>query len=80
MALSIRDPRAAKLAKRLASQRGTTMTAAIIQALEAELAREKSKAPLHERLLAIAKEFDEATGPAKRPPMTKKEIDDMWWR
>ena len=44
--LSIRDPRAAELAKQLAAQRKTTMTEAIIVALENELKRERETLPL----------------------------------
>src|SRR6266704_2691535 len=54
--LSIRDPRAAALAKELARRRGTSMTAAIISALANEIRRDKEHeaAPLADRLAAIA--------------------------
>jgi hypothetical protein len=52
--LSIRDPRAAELAKELAAHRKTTMTEAIIVALENELQRERDKLPLPDRLARLA--------------------------
>lgn len=42
MALHIRDERAATLARRLAKRRGTTMTRAVVEALQSALEREKS--------------------------------------
>ena len=47
MALHIRDERALKLAKKLAARRGTTMTQAVVDALQGALAREER--PLAER-------------------------------
>ncbi len=41
MPLNIRDPRAAELAKELAARRKITMTAAIIEALQNEIKRER---------------------------------------
>ena len=52
MALHIRDERAGKLAKKLAARRGTTMTQAVVEALQGALAREER--PLAERLAEIA--------------------------
>ena len=75
--LSIRDPRAAELAKRLAAQRKTTMTEAIIVALENELKREREKLPLPERLARLAEEARQLVGPGGRDA-TKHEIDEMW--
>ena len=54
MALHIRDERAVKLAKKLAARRGTTMTQAVVDALQGALAREAR--PLAERLAEIARE------------------------
>jgi antitoxin VapB len=63
----------------LAKKRGTTMTAAIVQALENELAREREEIPLAERLLALADETRRmARGPGRE--VTREEIDDMWTR
>ena len=53
MALHIRDERAGKLAKKLAARRGTTMTQAVVEALQGALAREER--PLAERLAEIAR-------------------------
>jgi antitoxin VapB len=75
--LSIRDPRASALAKELASKRKTTMTDAIVTALENELRRECDKIPLVERVDAITRRLASQAGPNGRK-MTKDEIDDMW--
>ncbi len=44
--LNIRDPRARELARELASRRKTSITAAVIEALEHELVREREAIPL----------------------------------
>jgi antitoxin VapB len=75
--LSIRDPRAAELAKELAAKRKTSMTEAIIVALENELRREREKIPLPERLAKLAEKARALAGSNPRD-MTKDEIDDMW--
>ena len=75
MPMSIRDPRAAELAKKLAARRNVTMTAAIIQALEAELARDER--PLAERVQEIVDDLKRIAGPNGRV-MSKDEIDAMW--
>ena len=79
MSISIRDPRAADLARKLATRRKTTMTAAIIHALEAELEREerRDRRPLAERVREIADRVKAMSGPNGRV-MTKEEIDEMW--
>ncbi|WP_181702142.1 type II toxin-antitoxin system VapB family antitoxin [Chthonobacter albigriseus] len=77
MPLSIRDARAATLARDLARRRGTTMTAAIVQALENELKREKEAVPLAERLSALAARAKAMSGPNPRP-MSKDERDALW--
>lgn len=77
MPLNIRDPRAAELARDLARRRGTTMTQAIIGALEAEIERERAEKPLTERLLAIANHLHAKARPGGRR-MTRDEIDDLW--
>jgi antitoxin VapB len=76
MPLNIRDPRAAELARDLARRRGTTMTQAIIGALEAEIERERAEKPLAERLLAIANHLHAKARPGGRR-MTRDEIDDL---
>lgn len=77
MALNIRDPRAAELARQLAAKRKTTMTGAIVAALENELRREHEKTPLHERLSKLAGRAKALAGPRGRQ-MSKEEIDAMW--
>ena len=75
--LSIRDPRAAELAKQLAARRKTTMTEAIIVALETELKRERESVPLPARLARLAKKARELAGPKGRD-VPKEEIDEFW--
>ena len=75
--LSIRDPRAAELAKRLAAQRKTTMTEAIIVALENELKRERETLPLADRLARLAEKARQLAGSHGRE-VSKDEIDEFW--
>jgi antitoxin VapB len=77
MALSIRDPRAAELARKLAFKQGTTMTTAIIKALENQLARDNQELSVSEKLSALSKRALAMAGPNRRE-MTKEEIDDLW--
>jgi antitoxin VapB len=77
MPLTIRDPRAAELARTLAARRGTTMTEAVITALEAEIERDRQHLPVAERLLAHARAMVANAGPNRRE-VTKDEIDAMW--
>lgn len=74
--LTIRDPRAAELARRLADARGSTMTRVVIQALEQEIAREKQSRPLSERLSGLARRAAALAGPGARA-MTQDEIDAL---
>lgn len=76
MALHIRDDRAATLARRLAKLKRTTMTRAVIEALEAALKREKR--PLAERLDEIAREVEGLGNRALGHTPTKQEIDELW--
>lgn len=76
MALHIRDDRAAKLAKKLAARRGTTMTRAVVEALEGALAREAR--PLAERLDEIARAAERLGNRARGRTPTKQEIDALW--
>ena len=76
MALHIRDERALKLAKKLAARRGTTMTGAVIEALESALKREER--PLAERLDEIAREAERLGDRARGRTPTKQEIDELW--
>jgi len=77
MPLNIRDPRASELARDLAQRRGTSMTTAIISALENELTREKAKPPLAQRVRQISNQLM-AGAAGKRRNLTKSEIDEMW--
>jgi len=74
--LTIRDPRAEVLARRLAELRQTTMTRAVVTALEQELRRERAATPLALRVGAIAKKATAMAGPKGRV-MTKDEIDEL---
>ena len=77
MPLNIRDPRASQLARDLAARRGTSMTKAIIGALENELTREKAKQPLAQRVRQISSVL-KAGAQGGRRKLTKTEIDEMW--
>ncbi|MGH6672996.1 MAG: type II toxin-antitoxin system VapB family antitoxin [Xanthobacteraceae bacterium] len=76
MALHIRDDRAAMLARRLARRKGTTMTRAVLEALEGALAREER--PLRERIAEIANEAERLGNRARGHTPTKQEIDELW--
>jgi antitoxin VapB len=75
--ISIRDPEVGELAKQLADLRKTNMTEAIGHALRAELARERDKRPLRERLAELAARARAEAGPNPRD-VTKEDIDAMW--
>lgn len=77
MNLQIRDPKAHALARELAARRKTSMTEAVIAALEAELRRESERRPLAERARTIAGEL-RARSKGEGRDMTKDEIDAMW--
>jgi antitoxin VapB len=77
MPLNIRHPRASELARDLALRRGTSMTKAIIGALENELTREKAKPPLAERVRQISSDLISSSA-SRRRKMTKTEINKMW--
>jgi len=64
--LTIRDPRAAALAKQLAEVRQTTMTQAVVTALENELRQGREAAPLPVRLRALGKKATAMAGPKAR--------------
>ncbi len=74
-----RDPRAAELAKELAARRKITMTAAIIEALQNEIKRERDKVPLRERLAQLALTARALAGRNGRA-VPRSQIDDMWSR
>jgi antitoxin VapB len=74
--LTIRDPRAAALARQLAKARHTTMTQAVVTALENELRQDRETAPLHVRLRALGEKAKAMAGPRARE-MTRDEIDEL---
>ncbi len=76
MPLHIRDERAAKLARRLATRKGTTMTQAVVTALEHALAQEAR--PLRERIADIARDAARLANPKRARAVEKGEIDDLW--
>ena len=76
MPLYIRDDRAATLARRLAKRKGTTMTQAVVDALESALKREER--PLAEVLAEIADDIKRQGDPKRGRPVTKQEIDELW--
>ena len=76
MALHIRGERAAKLARRLADRRGISMTDAVIEALEAALAR--GERPLAERLAEIATDAKRLADPRRQRAAGKRDVDLLW--
>lgn len=76
MALHIRDDRAAALARRLAKRKGTTMTRAVVEALESALKREER--PLVERIAEIARDAERMGDRPHGRVVTKEEIDELW--
>lgn len=74
--LTIRDPRAAKLARRLAEIRKTTVAEVVVTALEHELRRERYAIPVAGGLDALARKAKTMAGPGARE-MTKDEIDAL---
>jgi hypothetical protein len=76
MALNIRDERAAKLARRLADRTGTSMTEAVIRALEAALTR--GERPLVERLAEIAADAKRLADPRLARPAGRRDADALW--
>ncbi|MDW6020504.1 type II toxin-antitoxin system VapB family antitoxin [Mesorhizobium sp. BAC0120] len=77
MNLQIRNPRAYELAKKLAEKHNTTMTDAVIEALEDKLKSEAGEKPLWERIQPILERVRSRSQPGGRD-LTKDEIDAMW--
>ena len=75
--LNIKDPRAARLARALATRLGTTITEATIAALKAELDRQSSDLPLEERIQKIVSDLH-AKSPGQVKPTTREETDALW--
>jgi hypothetical protein len=76
MALHIRDNRAALLAKQLAERKGTTMTHAVVTALEGALAQEAR--PLRERIADIARDAALFGKPRRGGAVKKRVINNLW--
>ena len=77
MPLQIRDERASRLARELANRLHTTMTEAVVRALENALAAEKKKESVAEAARRVADDLRaRARGPGR--DLTKDEIDDLW--
>ncbi|MBV1700601.1 MAG: type II toxin-antitoxin system VapB family antitoxin [Hyphomicrobiales bacterium] len=74
--LTIRNPRVALLARRLAEARQITMTEPVVTALEHELRRERDATPLAVRIGTIAQKARAMAGRNERA-MTKDEIDAL---
>lgn len=80
MALNIKSPEADRLARELARRQRKPMTQVIIDALRAELAREKARArPPHlaERLMAIGARYAELPELDRRSDEEILGYDDM---
>lgn len=58
MAFHIRDPKTDALVRELATKRGIGLTEAVREAVQNELAREREKIPVMERLKPIFDELD----------------------
>ena len=74
MALSIKDPEADRLARELARRKGTSITSAVVDALRAELERERKRVRspgLAERLLACGARL------SKVPIQDKRSEDEI---
>lgn len=69
MALSIKSEKADELARELADLAGTTLTGAIVMALEEELKRRKSQTGVGDRLRELSREL------AKYPVLDDRPAD-----
>ena len=76
MALHIRDERTDALVRELASRKGVGLTEAVREAVRNELAREKRKSPLIERLKPLFDEIDAL--PKTGLPADKAFYDSLW--
>jgi antitoxin VapB len=74
--LYIRDQRAALLARQLAARKKTTVTQAVVTALQEALVREAR--PLHERIAEIASDARRLRKRGYGRVMSKRDIDKLW--
>ena len=77
MNLQIRHPKARSLARRLANLRDVSMTQAVVEALEADLARRERADDIVESIGKFQERLRRMSRPGGRM-MTKEEIDEMW--
>jgi hypothetical protein len=77
MNLQIRDKKTRELAQRIAERRNICLTAAVLEALQAEYERASGTQSLAERAGAIADELAALAGPGGRE-MGQAQIDEMW--
>lgn len=66
MNLQIRDPRAHRLASELAAKRKRSMTDVVIEALEAELKRQREELPLSQRIGVVVDNLHKKAKPGGR--------------
>jgi antitoxin VapB len=76
MALYIADPKTAEMAEELSRLWGTSKTDAVRRALREELAREKRKATVEERLESMQAVIRETSALLKGIRYNRKEADD----
>ena len=77
MTLTIDDPQAAELARKLADRRGQTVEDAVTEALRNELKREQEQRPLYDRLKEISDRLL-AKSKGEGREVTKEDMDRMW--
>lgn len=77
MNLQIRDPRAHQLASRLAALRNTSLTQAVIDALETAVAQQDRRETVNETVARLHRKYLGGRKPQGRN-CTKEELDDLW--
>jgi antitoxin VapB len=83
MGIFIKNPAVERKARELASLRGVSLTAAVDQALDAQLEAErgvKRRRPTVEEIIAATDEFRRKAGLDKGPPLrvTRADFDALW--
>ncbi len=76
MALHIRDERTDGLVRELAARKGIGLTEAVREAVENELAKERGKIPLAQRIKDITDRI--ANAPETGSKADKAFFDDLW--
>lgn len=77
MNLQIRHPRARQLARRIADLRRVSMTEAVVDALEADLARRQGRESVAETASRLHEQL-RRLGKSGGRDLTKEELDDLW--